>query len=119
MLRGQRGTVSSVSRSFVAGTQIATPDVPAAAIAGSQAGPAASAGSSFHAALRILPAAQRQAMFEIYAFCRAVDDIADGNAPHAERLAALDAWRGDIAACYAGNPPAALQSLSAQIRAFN
>nr|WP_217449857.1 presqualene diphosphate synthase HpnD [Cupriavidus taiwanensis] len=69
--------------------------------------------------MRILPAAQRQAMFEIYAFCRAVDDIADGSAPHAERLAALDAWRRDIGACYAGNPPAPLQPLCAQIRAFD
>nr|WP_245179550.1 presqualene diphosphate synthase HpnD [Cupriavidus sp. LEh25] len=108
----------SVSRSYVAGTQIATQDTPAA-VAGSSAGAAASAGSSFHAALRILPAHQRQAMFEIYAFCRAVDDIADGSAPHAERLAGLDAWRCDIAACYAGSPPAALQALAAQIRAFD
>ncbi|WP_454712615.1 presqualene diphosphate synthase HpnD [Cupriavidus nantongensis] len=103
----------------MAGTQIAASDSPAATAAGSRAGPAASAGSSFHAALRILPAAQRQAMFEIYAFCRAVDDIADGSAPHAERLAALDAWRRDIGACYAGNPPAPLQPLCAQIRAFD
>ncbi|WP_373377469.1 presqualene diphosphate synthase HpnD [Cupriavidus nantongensis] len=101
----------------MAGTQIAASDSRAAV--GGQAGPAASAGSSFHAALRILPAAQRQAMFEIYAFCRAVDDIADGDAPHAERLAALDAWRRDLDACYAGNPPAPLQLLCAQIRAFN
>nr|WP_256503111.1 presqualene diphosphate synthase HpnD [Cupriavidus sp. WGtm5] len=117
MPRGRRGTVSSVSRSYVAGTQIAASDSRAAV--GGQAGPAASSGSSFHAALRILPAAQRQAMFEIYAFCRAVDDIADGGAPHAERLAALDAWRRDLGACYAGNPPAPLQPLCAQIRAFN
>ncbi|MFS8977391.1 presqualene diphosphate synthase HpnD [Cupriavidus necator] len=86
---------------------------------GAHAGPAAAAGSSFHAALRILPAVQRQAMFEIYGFCRAVDDIADGDAPHAERLAALEAWRDDIAACYADTPPATLHSLHAQIRAFN
>ncbi|WP_354686290.1 presqualene diphosphate synthase HpnD [Cupriavidus necator] len=103
----------------MAGTQIATPDAPAAAVPGAMAGPAAAAGSSFHAALRILPPAQRQAMFEIYAFCRAVDDIADGDAPHAGRLAALDAWRADIAACYAGAPPPALHSLCAQIRAFD
>lgn len=105
----------------MAGTQIATPDAPAAAAAlhGPHAGAAASAGSSFHAALRILPAAQRQAMFEIYGFCRAVDDIADGDAPHAQRLAALEAWRDDISACYAGTPPPALQPLCAQIRAFN
>ncbi|UDM52570.1 presqualene diphosphate synthase HpnD [Cupriavidus sp. MP-37] len=101
----------------MAGTQIAASDSRAAI--GGQAGPAASSGSSFHAALRILPAAQRQAMFEIYAFCRAVDDIADGSAPHAERLAALDGWRRDIGACYAGNPPAPLQPLSTQIRAFD
>lgn len=103
-------------------TQIATQDTPAA-VAGSSAAAAASAGSSFHAALRILPAHQRQAMFEIYAFCRAVDDIADAIAddlaPHAERLAGLDAWRRDIANCYAGSPPAALQALAAQIRAFD
>lgn len=119
MLRARSGTVNSVSRSYVAGTQIATQDAPAAAAHGGQASPSASAGSSFHAALRILPPAQRQAMFEIYAFCRAVDDIADGNAPHAERLAALDAWRHDIGACYAGNPPPALLPLNAQIRAFH
>jgi phytoene synthase len=69
--------------------------------------------------LRILPAAQRQAMFEIYAFCRAADDIADGNAPHAERLAGLDAWRGHVAACYAGAAPAHLHSLARQIEAFH
>ena len=34
-------------------------------------------GSSFYAAMRILPRAQREAMFEIYSFCRKVDDIAD------------------------------------------
>ena len=32
-------------------------------------------------------AAQREAMFEIYAFCRAVDDVADDRRPRAERLA--------------------------------
>ena len=34
-------------------------------------------GSSFYAAMRLLPPAERAAMFAIYAFCRAVDDIAD------------------------------------------
>ncbi len=68
--------------------------------------------------MRILPPSQRQAMFEIYAFCRAVDDIADGDTQHADRLAALEDWRADIAACYAGHPPAALRSLDEQIKAF-
>ena len=31
-------------------------------------------GSSFYAAMRILPSSQRRAMFEIYRFCRAVGE---------------------------------------------
>ena len=38
-------------------------------------------GSSFYLAMRILPAAQRDAMYQVYAFCRAVVDIADGTLP--------------------------------------
>ena len=38
------------------------------------------AGSSFYWGMRILPEDRRDAMFAIYAFCRAVDDIADGGA---------------------------------------
>ena len=34
-------------------------------------------GSSFYAAMRLMPKAEREAMYAIYAFCRAVDDIAD------------------------------------------
>jgi presqualene diphosphate synthase len=64
------------------------------------------AGSSFYSAMRILPKAEREGMYAIYAFCRAVDDIADdGEGPRAERLAALDAWRGDIASLFGGGAP--------------
>ena len=42
--------------------------------------------------MRILPRAQREAMFEIYSFCRAVDDIADDHRP--------------ARSCVAGNWPA-------------
>ena len=38
-------------------------------------------GSSFYNAMRVLPRAQREAMFEIYSFCRQVDDIADSSGP--------------------------------------
>jgi squalene synthase HpnD len=58
--------------------------------------------SSFYTAMRILPPAQREAMFGVYAFCRAVDDIADDGGPAQERLAALDQWRRDIDRLYAG-----------------
>ncbi|CEG08551.1 Dehydrosqualene synthase [Afipia felis] len=62
-------------------------------------------GSSFYAAMRILPREQREAMFYIYSFCRKVDDIADSDGPRAERLEALAQWRRDIDALYTGNPP--------------
>jgi phytoene synthase len=62
--------------------------------------------TSFYAAMRILPAERRDAMFAIYAFCRDVDDIADEPAPHEIKRRELDAWRRDIAAIYAGQPPA-------------
>lgn len=60
------------------------------------------AGSSFYLGMRILPKARREAMYAVYAFCRAVDDIADDGGPQVERMAALDAWRADIDALYAG-----------------
>ena len=63
-------------------------------------------GSSFYAAMRLMGKAEREAMFAIYAFCRAVDDIADdGHGTRNERLAALDEWRHAIEALYRGKPP--------------
>ncbi len=76
-------------------------------------------GSSFYNGMRILPRAEREAMFEIYSFCRAVDDIADDLGPREPRQAALDQWRSDIAAIYAGTPPAHLPGLAQAVRAFN
>ena len=51
-------------------------------------------GTSFFWAMRLLPRPRREAMYAIYAFCREVDDIADGSAEPAAKLAALAAWRG-------------------------
>ncbi len=78
------------------------------------------AGSSFYAALRILPKRQREAMFALYAFCRAVDDIADerGPATPAERLAALDRWREDIVALYDRRPTRRLSDLVEPVHDF-
>ena len=45
----------------------------------SQAAPAAH--SSFYSAMRVLPERRREAMFALYGFCRAVDDIADDRGP--------------------------------------
>src|SRR5580698_6579479 len=75
-------------------------------------------GSSFYAAMRILPREQREAMFQIYSFCRQVDDIADSDGPRPERLAAIQQWRDDIDALYQGHPPARLQDYVASVRRF-
>src|ERR1700744_3214799 len=66
--------------------------------------------------MRILPPEQREAMFEIYAFCRAVDDIADDPGPRDARQAALEQWRSDLAALYAGAAPPRLQGLAQAVR---
>lgn len=75
-------------------------------------------GSSFYAAMRILPRAQREAMFQVYSFCRDVDDIADSDRPRDERLAELQQWRDDIDALYRGNPPPRLADYTASIKKF-
>ena len=74
--------------------------------------------SSFYAAMRILPREPRDAMFQIYSFCRKVDDIADSDRPRPARLAALDQWRRDIDALYAGKPPAHLADYVASVKQF-
>src|ERR1044071_2520984 len=75
-------------------------------------------GSSFYAAMRILPREQREAMFQIYSFCRQVDDIADSEGPRPDRLAALQQWRNDIDALYQGRPPARLRDYTASVQKF-
>jgi phytoene synthase len=55
--------------------------------------------------MRVMPKAERTAMFAIYSFCRMVDDIADdGTRPRAARATELDRWRADLGALYAGKP---------------
>ena len=62
-------------------------------------------GSSFYAAMRVMPKPERAAMFAIYSFCRMVDDIADdGTRPRALRATELDRWRADLDALYADRP---------------
>jgi presqualene diphosphate synthase len=68
---------------------------------------AKAAESSFYLGMRLMPKAEREAMFAVYAFNRAVDDIADeGDAPQRVRLAELDEWRSAIDELYSGLPSA-------------
>jgi presqualene diphosphate synthase len=75
-------------------------------------------GSSFYTAMRIMPRAQREAMFEIYSFCRKVDDIADDGGPRDERLDQLRLWRSDIDALYKGSAVSRAKSLAAPVKTF-
>ncbi|HMK70117.1 MAG TPA: presqualene diphosphate synthase HpnD [Xanthobacteraceae bacterium] len=75
--------------------------------------------SSFYTGMRILPRAQREAMYEIYAFCRAVDDIADDPGPRDLRRQQLARWRADINAIYGGAPPSQLAGLAQAVHGFD
>ncbi len=80
----------------------------------------AASGSSFLAGMRILPADRRAAIYAVYAFCRLVDDIADGTGvatgdglcdgpgTPAARAAALGAWEAELARVRAGSPATAV-----------
>jgi phytoene synthase len=68
--------------------------------------------------MRILPRPQREAMFEIYAFCRAVDDIADSDDPRPVRHAQLAGWRLDIERLYSETPPPPLRGLAEATRSY-
>jgi len=65
-----------------------------------EAAPAASR-SSFYAAMRMLPQEERDAMYHVYAFCRAVDDVADNGGPRDARMAELVRYRADLDDLYA------------------
>jgi phytoene synthase len=77
-------------------------------------------GSSFYAAMRLLPLSERTAMFAVYAFCREVDDVADEpGLTTAERLAELDAWRNDVTALYQGRETKRTLHLVEPVRRFS
>jgi squalene synthase HpnD len=81
-------------------------------------GAAVRAGGSFYAAMRILPTAQRDGMYEIYSFCRLVDDIADSVGPRAKRLQQLQDWRDRIDVLFEGRLPDELRGLSWAVQHF-
>jgi phytoene synthase len=56
------------------------------------------AGSSFARGMAALKGERRRALWAVYAFCRAVDDIADGAMPEAEKRRFLADWRARLAA---------------------
>jgi len=67
--------------------------------------------SSFYLALRVLPAAKREAMYSVYAFCRAVDDVADSDTDPERRLTVLTRWRAEIDHLYGRERHSRLETL--------
>lgn len=75
--------------------------------------------SSFYMGMRILPRAEREAIFAIYRFCRIVDDIADDTAaPRGQRAAALARWRAQVEGLYADQDPGTAAFLAPHIARF-
>ena len=75
--------------------------------------------SSFYTAMKLMPPAEREGMFAIYAFCRAVDDIADdGEGERADRTAELNKWRAAVEAVYAGGDPGRATFLVEPVKQF-
>jgi phytoene synthase len=75
--------------------------------------------SSFYSAMRLMPKAEREAMFAIYGFCRIVDDIADdGIGTRDERKVELVKWRVELDELYAGNPSERAQFLVEPVRKY-
>jgi phytoene synthase len=68
----------------------------------------ARAGSSFTKGMQILPPARRRAMYALYGFCRAVDDIADAPAPIEDKRSELAAWSVELDRIYEGQGTYAL-----------
>lgn len=90
----------------------------------SAASPAVRHYENFPVASWLCPAPLRPAVTAIYWFARTADDLADeGSAEPAQRLADLDAYRADLAACVAGRPvsprwPLVFEPLGGAIRDF-
>jgi len=78
------------------------------------------AGTSFFWAMRRLGAERRRGVFAVYAFCRDVDDIADGDLPLDRKRALLEAWRREIALLYGGTCHHPItKALADPVRTFN
>ena len=58
--------------------------------------------SNFYYSFLFLSKEKRQAIYAVYAFCRSVDDVADGEASDHDKQRLLDDWRRELERCYKG-----------------
>lgn len=74
-------------------------------------------GSNFYYSFFFLPAARREAMYTVYAFCKEVDNAVDEAPPGSDPAEAIRRWRAEVVAVYGGAPthPVAI-SLAGHVR---
>lgn len=61
-------------------------------------------GSNFYYSFLFLPKAKREAMYTVYAFCKAIDSAVDEPAAGANPKDELTHWRNELDAVYSGTP---------------
>lgn len=77
-------------------------------------------GSNFYYSFLFLPKAKRNAMYTVYAFCKAVDSAVDEPSANSNPKEELRRWRYELEAAYGGSPsfPIAI-SLSHHVKALS
>ncbi|HEX8750436.1 MAG TPA: presqualene diphosphate synthase HpnD [Nitrospira sp.] len=61
-------------------------------------------GSNFYYSFLFLPKARRNAMYTVYAFCKAVDSAVDEPPPGSDPKEELRRWRAELEEAYGGSP---------------
>lgn len=61
-------------------------------------------GSNFYYSFLFLPKAKREAMYTVYAFCKAIDSAVDEPAAGSDPKEELTHWRNELDAVYSGTP---------------
>ena len=62
--------------------------------------------SNFYYAFLFLPPWRREALYTVYAYCRLIDDIVDGDDPEPVKRGALAQWREELELVFSGRSPA-------------
>ena len=79
----------------------------------------ASSQSNFYYSFFFLPKEKRDAIYQVYRFCRVVDDVVDSTQSREEKKRQLQQWRQELGRCYTGQPGHPItQSLLEPIRTF-
>jgi len=77
-------------------------------------------GSNFYYSFLFLPKTKREAMYTVYAFCKAVDSAVDEPPAGSDPKEELKHWRSELGAVYRGTPTSPITvSLAHHVKAFS